>query len=413
MIQLKPKIENGFICPNCGSCFPEIKDVRIQSMHVMADCSCGECSAQFFQLFPVGHHIEDQLSFSKLNGRFYKLANTDSWLFDAFVRARGGIRKNQVTIEKIIFKDHRDVVILNALDSLYGHVLSKLYNALYHLDNNKNLGLILIIPRKFRWLIPKGCAEAWVVDLELDELAYHYESIESFISREFERFESVYVSKAYAHPDLSYQDISRLTGIMPFDLGTFNKRRPVITFILREDRWWFPSVADEWFFRFCRELKLLRWGSRVLNMRQNQLVKRTIREIRKRLPSVDFYITGLGRPGSFKDYATDERKVSIDDTVEIAWCKIYAMSHVVVGIQGSNMLLPTALGAGCVQILPEDYYAKIVQGITVRYHDRRQLFFYRFVDQYSSPAVVSQKVVSMINHYERFYRNFCRNLYSY
>jgi hypothetical protein len=320
-------------------------------------------------------------------------------------------RVDKVCIEKVVFKNCDHVVILNTLDYLYGHVLLKLYNAIYHLDHQPDLGLVLIIPKIFKWLIPKGCAEAWVVDVKLSELAYSHASIQEFVSAQFQRFHTIYLSKAYSHPDFTAIDISRLTGIKPFDLDTFKNRKPVITFVLREDRWWFSSVADYWFFRFCRKLKILSWGGRMLARRQNQRVRKTIKRIRRQLPDAEFFVAGLGQTGGFSGYALDERETRVDAAVEISWCKIYASSHVVVGVHGSNMLLPTALAAGCVEILPEERYGNMVQDISVRYHDRRQLFFYRFADQYSSSRSVALKVVAMIDHYDMYHRNMCLNMY--
>jgi hypothetical protein len=412
MIELKPKIENYFVCPECRSELPAINDILIQSVHAMADCTCNKCNLGFYQIFPIGHNVEDQLSIRKINKKFYRSSGTESWLFDSLVKAHEGIRKEDVKIEKIVFKDYEDVVILNTLDYLYGHVLLKLYNSLHHLDHQKNIGLILIIPKMFEWLIPIGCAEAWVVDLKLSELAYNYESIQKFVSQQFNRFNAIYLSRAYSHPDFTTIDITRLTGIRPFDLAAFKERKPTITFILREDRWWFTSIADYWFYRICRKLKVLSWGGRILTLRQNRLIKRTIKDIIKKLSQADFYIAGLGSTGDFSGYAVDERETKIDTCVETAWCEIYAKSHVVVGVHGSNMLLPTAFAAGCVEILPQERYGNMVQDISVRYNDRRQLFFYRFADQYSSARSVAAKVVAMVNHYDTYHKNMCRNLYA-
>lgn len=412
MIQLKPKVENHFTCPECKATLPDVNDVLVYSIHIMADCRCNKCNLQFYQIFPVGHNVQGQVSIEKKNGKVYRGMETESWLFDAVVKAHQFTRKEDVKIEKIVFRHCEEVLILNTLDYLYGHVLLKLYNALHHLDKQKNLGLILIIPKMFEWLIPAGCAEAWVVDLKLGELAYNQQSIQKFFSDQFGRFSSVYLSKAYSHPDFTTIDISRLTGVKPFDLAEFRNRRPTITFILREDRWWHPSRLDYWFFRVCRKLKILSWGSRILTHRQNRLVKRTIRLIRKKMPDAEFLIAGLGKTGHFTGYAADRRETVINAAIEMLWCGIYAKSHVVVGVHGSNMLLPTALAAGCVEILPEERYGNMVQDISVRYSDRRQLFFYRFGDQYSGPRAVAAKVGGMIDHYDEYHRNMCLNLYN-
>ena len=165
MIELKPKTENHFICPECQSPLPAINDVVIQSSLAMADCVCKVCHLNFYQIFSTGHHVEDQLSVGKAEDRYYHHPKTEPWLVDSLVKAHKGTRNQNVNIEKVVYRNCENVVILNTLDYLYGHVLLKLYNAVYHLDSQKHLGLILIISRSFEWLIPQGCAEVWIVDL--------------------------------------------------------------------------------------------------------------------------------------------------------------------------------------------------------------------------------------------------------
>jgi len=76
------------------------------------------------------------------------------------------------------------------------------------------------------------------------------------------------------------------------------------------------------------------------------------------------------------------------------------------------MLFPTAHAAGCVEILPEDRYGNIIQDISVRYADRKQLYFYRFADQYSGPKTVANKAISIIENFDVFDKNMCRNIYA-
>lgn len=351
------------------------------------------------------------LSMIKGTEKVFTVDKKTDWLSDAFLKAKLNYKTQTVPIRKIVNKGCSEVVILNTLDSLYGHVLLKLYNAFHHLDQQQNIGLILIIPKMFEWLVPQGCAEVWVVDLKLSEMVYSYEAIDNFFTNESNRFAIIYLSRAYSHPDFSRLSVERLTGVKPFDLKNFTLQKTTVTFILREDRWWFSSPKYYWYYRISRKLKILKWASTYLSRQQNRLVKKTIRSINEVLPGVDFHIVGLGRTGRFVGYASDERKWKTNEKVEQAWCETYAKSHVVIGIHGSNMLLPTALAAGCVEILPEDRYGNMVQDISVRYNDRLQLFFYRFADQFASPSSVAKKVTAIIKDYEGYYKNMCEHVY--
>ncbi|GHN02620.1 hypothetical protein WSM22_41090 [Cytophagales bacterium WSM2-2] len=378
----------------------------------MLDCVCENCGFGFFQTLPVGHNVNDTFTISKSGEKLQLIDTKQSWLTEVLLKSFTNENQDEVRIEKKIYHKHKQVVILNTLDFLYGHVLLKLYNSSYHLNNNKDLGLILILPKSFEWLIPSRCAEAWLVDLKLNELAGTHSSIQKFISSEFERFDTIYLSKAYSHPDFSNIDIANFTGVKSFDLRNFISLRPTFTFVLREDRWWLSGILDYWFYRVCRKTKMLKIGGRMLSMSQNGLVKKTISRIREKLPNSRFYIVGLGKVGNFNRYANDQRKTMADESIERAWCRIYSQSHVVIGVHGSNMLLPTAHAAGCVEILPEDRYGNIIQDISVRYSDRKQLYFYRFTDQYASPQTVAHKAISIVEDFEVFEKNMCSNFYS-
>ncbi|ELR68503.1 hypothetical protein C900_00337 [Fulvivirga imtechensis AK7] len=380
-------------------------------MHSYIDCTCRHCGFPFYQMLPVGHHVEVPFTVAVDDGEIYHGHKDYKWL-EEVVKQSFPLAGQEVSIEKRIFKAHNDVVILNTLDFLYGHSLLKLYNAQHHLDRNPSTGLVLIISKAFEWMIPAGCAEAWIVDLKLGELRKGYTAIAEFVSAQLQRFDRVYLSYAYSHPDFTRVDIARYTGVEPFRIENFTHTTPRITFVLREDRWWHPHRADYWFYRACRKSGWLKVGGKLLSMRQKQLVESTIRYVKNELTEAEFFIVGFGTTGNFNGNTHDRRVNSLNGDIEREWCKIYSKSHVVVGFHGSNMLLPTAFAAGCVEILPEDRFGNMVQDISVRYHDRQQLFFYRFADQYTQPSRVAGKIVAMIRDYESYHRNMCKHVYT-
>jgi len=352
MIRIKPEGENKFFCPKCAQP-SKVKEIALKSAFTLADCLCGNCGFAYYQTLPVGHTVVDTVTIDKLNSRLYPWDTKTSWFSEALLKAHLNEKQEAVEITKMIFKKHDQVVVLNTLDFLYGHVLLKLYNSIFHLDHHKDLGLIVIIPKSFEWLVPSGCSEVWIVDVKLSDLVYNHSFIQKFVAREFERFSTIYLSKSYSHPDFTTIDISRFTGIRPFDLANFARLQPTFTFVLREDRWWLPSTLDYWFYRLCRKFGVLKIGSRFLSIRQNALIKKTISFVRKKFPDARFFVVGLGTTGGFRRHTRDERKNTVNDSVERDWCSNYARSHVVIGVHGSNMLLPTAHAAACVEILPD------------------------------------------------------------
>lgn len=409
MIEVKPHPYNTFTCPECKYEHPETRDMLVEGVHVMGDCRCRKCGFEFYQMLPVGLTVDFPLAYGKHNAKLYDGGN--AWVSIGLLKYLRTVKNGEIAIEKIVYKECRQVIILNALDFLYGHTLLKLLNVQYHLDHQKDLGVVVIIPKIFQWLVPKGCAEVWIADVKLSELYFRHEAINNFISAQLKRFDKIYLSRAYSHPDFTSIDISRFTGVVPFDVEKFSKTPTHVTFVLREDRWWHENRLTFPLYQVLRKLKLLKWGNTFLANRQNRLVKKTIQHIKKELRGATFTIVGLGDTGSFEGYATDERNTKINPVTETAWCKIYARSHVVFGVHGSNMLLPTALAAGCVEILPEERYGNMVQDIAVRYADRRQLFFYRFLDQYCKPKTVALHIIAIINYYDTFNTNMCTNNY--
>lgn len=366
---------------------------------------------QFYHTLPVGHTVDSALVAGRADVKIDSRRVGHDWLSESISKTFP-VSEEAVIIRKTIYRECENVVILNALDFLYGHSLLKLYNAQHHLDHDRHLGLVLIIPEIFEWMIPSGCSEVWVVDLPLHKLATGYRAIAEFVSAELKRFKKVFLSHAYSHPDFESVDIRQFTGVTPFSLDLFNKLLPQFTFVLRQDRWWFANRIAYWFYRISRKLRLSGCARWVLSSQQNGLVKRAIQTIRSKIPGAKVYIVGLGKIGNFSGYAHDMRVTKVDGAMEKNWCTIYSHSHVVIGVHGSNMLLPTAFAAGCVEVLPEDRYGNMVQDISVRYSDRKQLFFYRFVDQYSSPRSVAEKAIAIVRDFRSYQSSMCNNVYS-
>lgn len=418
MIQIKPSLNNSYTCPSCGTTETTVSDILPPGIFWLIQCVCLKCKSSFEETMNVGHTIDLTLVWDKSNQKLsikndpsVGVIGANRWLPGVFEKFVANRRAEEVSIRKLVFFEARKVIILNALDWIFGHSLLKLYNAQYHLAHNTDHGLVIIVPRALEWLLPKGIAEAWIVDLSFGDLKYSHTAIEKFMRNELERFDHVSVSYAYSHPDFSSINIEQFTGIRPFDLSTFNVGPPRFTFILRADRPWLRNSFTgtiHWIFMKLKMLKQVEW---LYAGDQNRLVRKTISIIKSHLPSAEIFVTGFGKYGSFKNITADERYDNVNVEIEKKWCMIYAKSHLVIGVHGSNMLLPTAFAAGCLEILPGFRTYNIAQDLSVRYNDRRQLFLYRFVDQYVSPKSLANKAVVMIRDYNSFYRNMILNVY--
>jgi hypothetical protein len=407
LIPIVPDHVTGITCPECASPKVTTRGTIFPGIHVMGDHVCDACGLEFLQDIQVGFAVQHPVALRKSDGRLYNISNAGNWLVDPLLRSYSSPATRQPSIERVVHRTTRRIVILNCLDFLYGHVLLKLFNARHYLDEHKDRGLVLILPRMFAWLVPEGTAEVWLVDQRLGDAHGWYAGIDAFVQERLKEYEEVHMARGYAHPDQSRIDIGRFTGIRPFDPEEFDDRPRHITFIARRDRLWLGGRGQSLMHRFLLRYKLAGRHGGWLVRGQAARIRETMRIIRRSFPDVRFSVVGLDSAGGFEGLANDLRAERMDVEREKLWCRAYAESQVVVGVHGSNMLLPTAFAAGAVEILPRDRHGNIVQDIFVRYTDRMQLFFYRFVREHATPQEVADHCTSMLRDHATYRRNMC------
>ena len=84
-------------------------------------------------------------------------------------------------------------------------------------------------------------------------------------------------------------------------------------------------------------------------------------------------------------------------------CNCYAKSDVVIGVHGSNMLLPSAHANMVLDIMPKDRWGNVTQDVIYQENDNRMTSFrIRYIPietKVSSLAFIAQ---SMINGFEKY-----------
>jgi hypothetical protein len=411
LVPLLPTPVADFTCPKCGGRDIEGRGSVWPGVHVFSDNACRSCGHAFLRDVPVGFAVDHPMSIGKQDGALHNPTKGEGWIHEPLMAGFRKPSEHPVKIERIVHKECRRVVILDTLDFLYGHVLLKLYNAQHYLDQHPDLGLIIILPRMFQWLIPQGVAEVWLVDQRLSEAHGWYTGIDRFVQERLPAYDEVYVGRGYAHPEFARIDIERFTGIAPFPLDKFLESEPHITFVARQDRLWFSGPMAKFMYRAFNKLGLKSSFGRWFIKAQDRSIRRTMARIKADLPRVRFTVVGLGEAIGFGPDVQDLRTMRMDKATELAWCEAYSRSQVVVGVHGSNMLLPTAHAAGCIEVLPYDRYGNIVQDISVRYHDRMQLFLYRFVDEFASPRTIARHAISMFKDFAVYHRDNRENIF--
>lgn len=405
MIELLPKTYAAFSCPECGSQEITVNELLFPGLHVVGKCACSACKFEFLHSMPVGHSIYYPIIYGLNNQKLYG-KQIYSWYHEAFARAYQTPNTTGIALRKTIQKTAKKVILLNCIDYLYGHVLLKLLNADAYLRDFPEYGLIILIPSAFKWMVPEGAAEIWTVDLPLSRARDWYPSLDAAIKDELKRFEQVQLSLAFSHPDTSKIDISLFTKTKRFDLTRYNETAPAFTFIAREDRLWFDSPLGLNLFTLVNHFPALHFLKSIFIARQNKKIIRLFEKIKQALPGASFSIIGLGKKQPTPDFISDLRETKLNDEIELKWCAVYAGSHVVFGIHGSNMLIPSALAAGFIEILPESRLPNFLQDTTIPYKGAFYQFLCRFIPEFTGVENIAAMAVSMINDFAQFDRRY-------
>jgi hypothetical protein len=414
MIRLKPVLETlSLDCPHCGTPL-EARGFLIPGMRNLADFHCLRCGGAYYGDLPAGQGLYTPALLDQKTGVVFGDAGAARWFSDWLSDSY-----RQRTAEPLGFEVRkfgeikRKVILLNCLDTLYGHSLLKLLNAQYYLDCKIDYSLIVIVPPFLEWLLPEGVAEAWIVDLPLRRGIEWNDWLAAEIARRLESLTEVFLSVAFSHPHSKDFDIERFTRVAPFALESFAERSksPTVTFIWREDRLW----ETENTMNAVDFAKLKRLFGSV----ENRIAEQTRKTVsfaeclRQSFPRVDFAVAGLGVTGKFPGWMTDLRLTKLNAEAERKWCERYAASHVVVGVHGSNMLLPSAHAGSVIELLDEMRQGNFLQDILFRGVDTREaLFRYRFVPPSTPPESLTQTVSNLLR-YEDFRRlmspEYCRH----
>ncbi|MEM7725440.1 MAG: hypothetical protein AAF208_03595 [Cyanobacteria bacterium P01_A01_bin.45] len=373
------------------------KEMIWQGIHICMKAECLRCEKVVIEDLKIGHATNSAYQIDLKAGTVFFNGDKSKlffkWLGQPLVHSLKNPQDKEIKISKEVFKKCQRVVILNCIDYLYGHSLLKLLNAQRHLENYPNDDLVVIIPTFLRWMVPKGVAEIWTVDIPLKKSQYFYTSFNQFVCKELERFDEVYVSKAYSHP--SQFDITEFTGISKHNFEQQNFR---ITFIWREDRLW----SYHFLFRFFRKFRILE----ILMLLQNWKIRRLFKRMQTQLPSAKFTITGLGQKTNFPEWIEDFRVYKFDKNTEIEMCKVYSNSRLVIGIHGSNMLLPSAHAGMTIDIMPENRWGNFAQDILYHEKDPRLAAFkYRYLPFNTSINQLEKIASSMLLKYSEFISN--------
>lgn len=392
MIRIKPGIDYASACPHCSGAL-RADEVLWQGVHVCVRATCSQCGRRIIEDLPIGHAVDGTYQVDLERNQLFGPEPRRSWfgqpLFDSLRSPKNG----EIPFRVTKYSDANDVVIVNCIDYLYGHSLLKLLNVARHLRKSPELGIVVIVPSFLAWLVPDGVAEVWTVDLPLSRARNFYVDLDRRIQQECERFATVYVSLALSHPRTF--DIEKFTRVKRHDFRGAAR----ITYIWREDRTWNdrPLLTAA-----LRRLKLgflsTRW--------QRRKVLQLFETLRQLLPEATFGVVGFGTVGRFPEWIADDRTNKYTADIERRHCEIYARSRVVIGVHGSNMLLPSGLGGMTIDLMPDDRWGNLAQDILYQESDSRMATFrYRFLPIGTPISLLADIVVRQVTDYDEYARH--------
>jgi hypothetical protein len=379
-------------------------------MRNLADLLCGRCGREFYGDLAAGQALYTPMLLEKATGAVHDPHGVEwfaGWLRESYSRRSDAPVPFDVREHSPIT---RPVVLLNCLDTLYGHSLLKLLNAQYYLDRRADVDLIVMVPTPLAWMAPDGVAQVWSVGLPLRRGTEWNDWLAREVRRRVEAFDRVSLGQALSHPRPDEFDIERFTRVKPFPLGEWDARlgRPTVTFVWRDDRPWRAPAGAAPSTRLGRAGQFITSKSRP-RAGQSELVSGLAEALRRDSPSLDFAVAGLaggGGRGALPEWVKDLRLTALDAAAERGWCERYAASHVVVGVHGSNMLLPSAHAGGVVELIGPERWGNFTQDILFRdtADCRETLFRYRFVDELTPPPELARLVGLLLRKRESFRR---------
>jgi FkbM family methyltransferase len=299
---------------------------------MLADGDCSRCGHRYLQDLPAGHGLLYPASLDLDTGEVLQ-AGDGPWFADALraIWERPDAEPVALTVERS--GDPGPAVLLNCLDKVYGHALLKLLNAQAHLEDAER-AVVVLAPTTLRDLVPAGVGEAWLVDEPTSRFSGWLTDLEARLSSELDRVGDCVLSPAFPHPHPSRYSLDALVHDLPAE----RSGDPSIVLSLRADR---------------------RWGADARG--QERHVARLLKDIVAAFPGARCTAVGAAEPGGLPEGVADLTRAAPDTETERRWLRLLRGADLVIGVHGSNMLLPSGIARASIELLPAERYGNAFQ----------------------------------------------------
>lgn len=376
----------------------EPEELLFLGMRTLAFGRRKEEQKRYYHTLPIEHTAIFPVSFREDGKEFVYKNASRIWLAQPLYNTmfQNDEVKADFSVDKI--GEKKKVIILNCLDSCYGHCLDKLFNAQRHLEEHKDYGLILIIHPSMKSLVPEGVSEIWEVDISFVDINNRIQGFDAFIKTEMKRFSEVHLSKAKMYLDYSKIDISTFARCKPFSEEESTQKVIQLTLILREDRFWLKNIWIQYLYLASIKFGLKRYLNWVFVVVQNRNFRKVAKRLKQQTDKIVIKAVGLGKSGKLGGYVEDLRE-SKEDYLKNESCRdqIYAQSHIIIGVHGSHLLIPTALASSFISILPDYKIDGYSEDFIPRYKNiQKQVLLGRFLQANTKTRIVVHHVINMI-----------------
>jgi len=378
MIRIYPEIETKIKCDSCKREFGATA-FHLTGAHVLCSGICTDCNSDtLFKEMPTSAGLLYPAIIRKSDGKRVDDLPFTNWFINSLSTAFKNRLNEEIPIKKIINSNSNNerILILNTIDSTYGHSLLNIFNLTYY-KKKKDFHLLLLVQKNLLWLVPDNVDEVWVVDIPFSKGDKWNDYLANQVNDKIKTYGEGFLCRSFPQSPEGEFTIEDYSRVKPFPLNEWDKRleKPTITFIWRTDRFWkpvLPRVVDN---RITRKLVpgLLQ---KLKNKLQFNWILQFAKVLRKMAPLTDFAVAGMDtRIYRLPDWIKDLRFSTHSDESASELCKRYAESHLVIGCNGSSLVLPSFHAGGVMNIVPKDGWSVSVGSFYFRQSTTADTFY--------------------------------------
>ena len=328
---------------------------------------------------PANHGLYTPLVFDPLTGALLGDTSLEWWADNLPTLCRGARRADApLEVEELRPRAER-IIFLNTLDYVFGHSLLLLLNAGVYLDRYPDHGLIVVATPELRRFVPAGVAEVWTIHVPPGETRQWHANLDARFAARTGTAEAAFVARALSLPAPERYDLRRhgLTPAVP-TVGPVAEA-PTVLFTYRGSRLWGGSWPSE-------------------RRRLSQLGK----WLRRVWPAVRLEIVGhVPLPAPVPGWTDATRREGpVGDGYDAELLRRLGSADLVVGVHGSNLLLPTAVASRVIELVPLDKYASLLQAtlFDARRPLREHLWRRRFLHGNGTMNDLAPRGVALLIH---------------